>query len=89
MLLTSESYPIRGPFPAGFFCLDTGVPRHRNSVVRPYVRTSNVLCSMCQYIIKVVVRSAAEQKHRVQMLCVYYVLLMNILTKTMNTLSGA
>jgi len=32
------------------FCLGTGVPRHRDGVVRPYVRTYvfSVLCSIFQ-----------------------------------------
>ena len=40
------------------FCLGTGVPRHRDGVVRPYVRTYvrtyvfSELCSIFQYVIK-------------------------------------
>jgi len=36
------------------FCLGTGVPRHRDGVIRPYICTYvfSELCSIFQYVIK-------------------------------------
>ena len=42
------------PYISNVFCLGTGVPRHRDGVVRLYVRTYvfSELCSIFQYVIK-------------------------------------
>jgi len=71
------------------------VSRHRDGIVRPYVRMYvrtyvrtyifSELCSIFQYVIKRWLRAAAKQKQRTQK---WLWLLMNILTRTMNTLSG-
>ena len=70
-----------------YFCLGTGVPRHRDSVVRPYrcMYVFSVLCSIFQYVIKwwlCALQLVEAENTKV------ITLLMNILTRTMNTLSG-